>query len=143
MSPRSTLEQLAQEKGLSWNSIEFAKSLDASDNLQKLKLREEFAFPKVKAVQDTAAKSVTAETPSGLSDPASSENELGLKPNDDCVYMIGNSLGLQPLRTRKLLNEELDVWAERLVGRYLLCCDIIDQWQFILTSIMAIIIKEG
>jgi len=31
----------------------------------------------------------------------------------DCVYLCGNSLGLQPRHTRQLLLEELDVWAER------------------------------
>ncbi|ORY53481.1 kynureninase [Rhizoclosmatium globosum] len=30
--------------------------------------------------------------------------------------MIGNSLGLQPVATRKLINEELDVWADRGVN---------------------------
>ena len=32
---------------------------------------------------------------------------------NECVYLCGNSLGLQPKNTRKLLNEELDVWAAR------------------------------
>mmetsp|Transcript_38865 Transcript_38865/g.82010 ORF Transcript_38865/g.82010 Transcript_38865/m.82010 type:complete len:454 (+) Transcript_38865:22-1383(+) len=31
--------------------------------------------------------------------------------DDDCVYMTGNSLGLQPKRTKQLVNEELDKWA--------------------------------
>jgi len=32
---------------------------------------------------------------------------------DDKVYLCGNSLGLMPKRARDILNEELDVWAER------------------------------
>ena len=31
---------------------------------------------------------------------------------DQVVYMCGNSLGLQPKRTRQYLNDELDKWAE-------------------------------
>ncbi|KAI9014852.1 pyridoxal phosphate-dependent transferase [Gaertneriomyces semiglobifer] len=31
--------------------------------------------------------------------------------DSDCIYLCGNSLGLQPKKTRKLLEEELDVWA--------------------------------
>ena len=31
----------------------------------------------------------------------------------DCIYLCGHSLGLQPKITRKILNEELNVWAER------------------------------
>jgi hypothetical protein len=31
----------------------------------------------------------------------------------ECIYLCGNSLGLQPKCTRDLINEELDVWATR------------------------------
>ncbi|HAN30099.1 MAG TPA: kynureninase [Myxococcales bacterium] len=30
---------------------------------------------------------------------------------DECIYLCGNSLGLQPKRTRQLVSEELDDWA--------------------------------
>lgn len=29
------------------------------------------------------------------------------------IYLCGNSLGLQPQETRELINQELDVWADR------------------------------
>ncbi len=29
----------------------------------------------------------------------------------DCIYLCGNSLGLQPLSARTFINEELDSWA--------------------------------
>lgn len=31
---------------------------------------------------------------------------------DDCIYLVGNSLGLQPRRARGYLQEELDKWAK-------------------------------
>ena len=31
----------------------------------------------------------------------------------ECIYLCGNSLGLQPKGTRELLNQELDVWASK------------------------------
>jgi kynureninase len=31
----------------------------------------------------------------------------------DCIYLCGNSLGLQPKRVQQLLSEDLQVWAER------------------------------
>ncbi|TPX34178.1 hypothetical protein SmJEL517_g03079 [Synchytrium microbalum] len=34
----------------------------------------------------------------------------------DCIYLCGNSLGLQPKRTRELISEELHVWADRGVN---------------------------
>jgi kynureninase len=30
----------------------------------------------------------------------------------DCIYLCGNSLGLQPLSARTFINEELDSWAK-------------------------------
>ncbi|KAK9451851.1 pyridoxal phosphate-dependent transferase [Limtongia smithiae] len=33
-------------------------------------------------------------------------------PNSSSIYFAGNSLGLQPKRTRELLSEELDIWAK-------------------------------
>ena len=33
------------------------------------------------------------------------------KNGDECIYMCGNSLGLQPKRTKQFLNQELDDWA--------------------------------
>ncbi|KAK9472274.1 pyridoxal phosphate-dependent transferase [Dipodascopsis tothii] len=41
-------------------------------------------------------------------------SEITQKPeigSDDSIYLCGNSLGLQPRRTRELLDEELGVWA--------------------------------
>ena len=35
-----------------------------------------------------------------------------LNPEDDCVYLCGNSLGLQPKSTKELLTQELQVWQE-------------------------------
>ncbi len=30
----------------------------------------------------------------------------------DCIYLCGNSLGLQPLSARAYVNQELDAWAK-------------------------------
>ncbi|KAK9459210.1 pyridoxal phosphate-dependent transferase [Lipomyces oligophaga] len=40
------------------------------------------------------------------------ENPKCLNPHSSSIYFAGNSLGLQPRRTRELLFEELDVWAK-------------------------------
>src|SRR5208282_4787782 len=34
-------------------------------------------------------------------------------PQGECIYFCGNSLGLQPKRTRTLVQAELDIWATR------------------------------
>jgi kynureninase len=33
------------------------------------------------------------------------------KNGEECIYMCGNSLGLQPVKTRKYLNQELEDWS--------------------------------
>jgi kynureninase len=35
------------------------------------------------------------------------------KDEEHCVYLCGHSLGLQPKNTKKLIEEELQVWADR------------------------------
>lgn len=34
----------------------------------------------------------------------------------ECIYLVGNSLGLQPKRTKKYLEEELEKWAKTYVN---------------------------
>lgn len=69
------------------NTLSYAQSLDASDELAKY--REEFHFPKVNG------KSV--------------------------IYFTGNSLGLQPKRTKHLVDEIMEAWASLAVeGHFML-----------------------
>lgn len=32
--------------------------------------------------------------------------------SEDCVYFVGNSLGLQPKNAKKYIDEELEKWAK-------------------------------
>jgi kynureninase len=34
-------------------------------------------------------------------------------PQEECIYFCGNSLGLQPIMTKFLVQAELDIWANR------------------------------
>ncbi|KAJ3411155.1 hypothetical protein HDV05_002669 [Chytridiales sp. JEL 0842] len=107
--PHVTLTSRAAQASLQPTSLAFAQHLDA---LYPPTLRSEFHFPKVASIRSTARKSLAADSKINLV----SSDSIGLKDSDDCVYMIGNSLGLQPKRTKALLMEELDVWAERGVN---------------------------
>ncbi|KAG9285392.1 hypothetical protein G9A89_010867 [Geosiphon pyriformis] len=84
-----TISKLAAKANANPLSVEFAQHLDESDDLKNL--RSEFSIPKV---GDIVPKEI---------DP--------IAPNEDSVYLCGNSLGLFPKRTRQLIKEELDVWA--------------------------------
>lgn len=64
------------------NSLEFARSMDKSDELSRF--RSEFILPE----------------------------EIKAEDGNSCVYLTGNSLGLQPRKTREYINAELDDWAK-------------------------------
>ncbi len=63
-------------------SLEFARSMDEQDELKEF--RQEFILP----------------------------SKLRGKNGESCVYLAGNSLGLEPKRTREYINEELEDWAD-------------------------------
>lgn len=76
------------------STLAYAQSLDAHDPLSKF--RSEFHIPAVTAV-----------------------NPSHPNPIETSIYLCGNSLGLQPKRTRQMINDELDIWAERgVVGHF-------------------------
>lgn len=64
------------------NSLEYARSMDSADELSQF--RAEFILPQ----------------------------ELSATDGRSCVYLTGNSLGLQPRKTREYINAELDDWAK-------------------------------
>ena len=43
---------------------------------------------------------------------------IDVDPSEDCIYFCGNSLGLQPVGTKEIVNKELDKWAKRYVRMY-------------------------
>ncbi|MGJ8714706.1 MAG: kynureninase [Maribacter stanieri] len=63
------------------NTLEFAQSLDANDNLKTY--RDEFIFPKING--------------------------------KEVIYFTGNSLGLQPKRTKSFVDEVMKDWGELAV----------------------------
>eukprot|EP00056_Hartaetosiga_gracilis_P013591 m.226675 g.226675 ORF g.226675 m.226675 type:complete len:453 (+) comp13866_c0_seq6:1840-3198(+) len=85
-----SIEEQAKESGLALNTIEFAKHMDENDPIKHL--RDEYLVPKNGDLKCVDQSLVDAE--------------------ESCIYFCGNSLGLQPKRTRQIINEELDVWAK-------------------------------
>ncbi|KAF3688383.1 Kynureninase [Channa argus] len=87
---RETLERVSASLGCAPTSAQVASYLDEHDRLRHL--REKFLVPKI------------ADLP-----PSDLSLVDGTK---DCIYLVGNSLGLQPKNARKYLDEELDKWAK-------------------------------
>lgn len=86
------LRQTAKEIGASLGAAEVAASLDTQLGGLTSFQREAFMVPTAGGLPQSDAGLVT--------------------PAADCVYLVGNSLGLQPKRTRELVVEELDKWAK-------------------------------
>ncbi|XP_067891104.1 kynureninase isoform X2 [Heterodontus francisci] len=89
-SPRQILECTASILGCSITDEKLAIHLDQEDELKHF--RDQFHVPKTKDLPSTDPTLVKAE--------------------DDCVYFNGNSLGLQPKKTKAYFEEELDKWAK-------------------------------
>ncbi|TPX62452.1 kynureninase [Spizellomyces sp. 'palustris'] len=97
LTGRKYYEVLSRELEVPLDSSEFASIMDGRDPLKHF--RAKFAIPKQKDVL--------------------SHEVNNTDPEESAIYFCGNSLGLQPLGTRKLVDEELDVWARSgVVGHF-------------------------
>lgn len=83
---------------------EYARLLDAKDHLRHL--REEFIIPsKDDLKRKTLSKSNGTST--------SQDQANGKSSSPSCIYLCGNSLGLQPRRTSTLIQQHLETWATK------------------------------
>mmetsp|Transcript_854 Transcript_854/g.1953 ORF Transcript_854/g.1953 Transcript_854/m.1953 type:complete len:484 (-) Transcript_854:112-1563(-) len=85
----------------------FAEQMDTRDELASL--RDQFLFPRA-ARGANASDAKDAQTVD--KDDLNAKKSLAEK---ECVYLCGNSLGLQPRKAREYVSEELDKWAELAV----------------------------
>lgn len=105
-APFSTrLARLLSSSGAtSPNSPQFSSYLDQLDQLAPL--RSQFSFPKRKTVwTETYSQERERER--------EREGHVEAQPDEvkPAVYLAGNSLGLMPKDTPRLIQEELSVWA--------------------------------
>ncbi|XP_071853962.1 kynureninase-like isoform X2 [Apostichopus japonicus] len=89
-NPLDSLEEKAREFSLDMHSYEFAKKMDEEDSLRHL--RDDFCVPKMKDIP--------------------SVDKTLVDNDEDCVYLSGNSLGLQPKKTRFYMDQELNKWGK-------------------------------
>lgn len=85
-------------------SEEFAKKEDDKDDLSKL--REEFVIP---TKRDLTNRKFGFREQS----KATPEDIKRLGDDEESIYFCGNSLGLQPRRTKEYVNRYLDTWASK------------------------------
>uniref|UniRef100_A0A8C6U7B0 Kynureninase n=1 Tax=Neogobius melanostomus TaxID=47308 RepID=A0A8C6U7B0_9GOBI len=90
LTPTQTVERVGALLGCPPSSAQVAQYLDLQDPLRPL--RDEFLLPRVSQLPP--------------SDQSVADGSA------DCIYLVGNSLGLQPRLARQYLEEELDKWAQ-------------------------------
>jgi kynureninase len=88
-------------------SEEFAKNEDQQDELSKL--RNEFIIP-TKADLRNKKYGFQQKEDCAPKDATLSGHEYG---HEESIYFCGNSLGLQPRRTREYVNRYLNTWASK------------------------------
>jgi len=86
--PASVLEAIAKANNLDVYSKDFARLMDAEDPCAHL--RQDFTIPQMATMPGA---------------------DVSLSSESDCVYLCGNSLGLQPKRASFYVERELDKWA--------------------------------
>jgi kynureninase len=89
---------------------EYAASLDSQDPLHHI--RKEFLIPSKADLKSTTlvtqGQSVLTVLSEWRTDRKGAENGMS---DDPCVYLCGNSLGLQPRRTSERIHQYLLTWA--------------------------------
>lgn len=83
-------KQFASENVISdLHSIDLARKLDEKDDLGHL--RGQFHFPKMATMPEA--------------------DQTLVNPEEDAIYLCGNSLGLMPKATKDFIDQELVKWA--------------------------------
>lgn len=80
------------------DSVEYARSLDASDPLRSF--RSKFHIPSKSSLKATS-----------LSQKADSNGDAASEQQEQGIYFCGNSLGLQPKCTSRYLQAQLETWS--------------------------------
>ena len=104
---------LAKEMGVSLDDVQFAAELDKRDKLAGF--RNKFHIPTIGGVceEDKRAKGVVASMDCIVSAIFFSLHFVGVDPSHECIYMCGNSLGLQPKGGMELVQVEMEKWAKK------------------------------
>ncbi|KAK0405137.1 hypothetical protein QR680_017816 [Steinernema hermaphroditum] len=83
------LSTQSKKSGFALDSREFADFLSENDSLKAL--RNEFHYPKMKTLPQVDLSLVN--------------------PEEECIYMCGNSLGLMPKATKEIMDRQFEKWA--------------------------------
>ncbi|KAM9328211.1 kynureninase isoform 2-T3 [Pholidichthys leucotaenia] len=90
LNPEEVVEKVSDSLGCSPTSAEVAHYFDKHDELQHL--RKNFVVPRIKDLPTSDLELVDGEK--------------------ECIYLVGNSLGLQPRKAKQYIEEELDNWGK-------------------------------
>jgi kynureninase len=101
----SYIREVADQNEISdLTSLELAQHLDNADKLRHL--RSNFHIPKMGTLPEGVFHI------SNFVDSVFLADQSLVNPNEDSIYLCGNSLGLLPKATKGFLDEQLTKWAE-------------------------------
>jgi len=118
-SPIDNLRLLAKASNLSVLSEEFSRKLDEFDIWSSF--RSKFNIPKIKDVQPGFLEKYYLKLTQRKTNifkyieffQNQNDNEPGNNySNDECIYLCGHSLGLQPTETKGCVTQLLESWAK-------------------------------
>jgi len=89
MSHIKKLENISYKAALDVSTLDFAEHMDGCDELRKY--RNEFVFPTLETL------------------PRESVGDQ----SQNCIYLLGNSLGLKPKKADRYMQEAMDMWGKR------------------------------
>jgi kynureninase len=107
-NPHDVLDSYAQKWQVQTNSEAFAHKLDENDPLRRM--REEFFIPKMATLPKSTCNDDLFDSCDTLR--VTLVDRSRIQPDQDCIYLCGHSLGLQPKRVRKAMNDWLEDWAD-------------------------------
>ena len=104
------LRGLSAELGLPITDPKFAAALDSRDQLAGF--RNKFYVPKIGELLEgrKMSEGIIIEV---VIITGQFIYFIDVDPNDECIYMSGNSLGLQPNNVLSFIENEVDKWAKK------------------------------
>jgi len=118
-NPFAQLKSLAEKWNLEIYSEEFSQQLDKCNYWPHY--RERFHYPKIKDLPNGMIKVYRISNSTKLFNSIFISVDLTLvdtRQHEECIYLCGNSLGLQLKTAKEYVNREFDKWAKMFENLY-------------------------
>ncbi len=101
------------QNGSDQSSLEYATAMDKADSFHSF--RNQFSIPLRSAIDEYQAEkksSHKASAAAGAAAAGASDSKQSAPSDNECIYLCGNSLGLQPKRAMEYVTDEMKKWSK-------------------------------